>query len=111
MSKQIFFHSNTTPRVCVCGVTNEEGTKLLIGAARCSAKNHYVKDIARKISSGRALKHPISEIPIKDGEAFSKTFAETAAELAIKISNHSTLVKPAKVTEAAKAEVDSYVTD
>lgn len=118
MSKSIFFHSNTTPRVCVCGVTTQDGNKLVIGAARCSKKNHYVKSIGRKISEGRALKHPIAELEINNDEPFSKRFAQVASSLARRISNRSNLVKTVTNTEelleteaVIEAEVTNYTTE
>lgn len=118
MSKSIFFHSNTTPRVCVCGVTTNDGNKLVIGAARCSKKNHYVKSIGRKISEGRALKHPIAELEINNDEPFSKRFAQIASSLARRISERSNLVKIVtnsnellETEEQIEAEVNSYIND
>lgn len=110
MKNPIYFHSNTTPRVCVCGLPNEDGTQLKLGVARCSKKSQYVKSIGRKIAQGRASKHPIDFLKISD-EPFSKKFVEKASELAIKVSENAARVKISDLDVSIQAEINSYVLD
>ena len=94
MNNQLFFHSNTVPRVTVCGVINKADNTLSIGAARCSKKTSYLKKLGRTISQGRANSKPIATIQLVDNQPISEQFVPVAKELANNISVNSKLVHP-----------------
>lgn len=60
-------------RVAIAGVLDDDNV-LRIGKAMCSEKDRFVKDKARKIASGRAIKHPESLLKITDNETVAKQF-------------------------------------
>lgn len=94
MNNQIFFHSNTLPRVTVCGIINKNDNTLSIGVARCSKNTAYVKKLGRKISQGRAAVKPIATIQLSDEQPISGQFVPIATELANNVSANSKLVHP-----------------
>ncbi len=109
MGKSIFFHSkDTTPRVCICGVVNEEGNKLSFSASRVSTKTQYVKSIGRKIALGRQEKGRIIKVvAITNDDKLSDKFINEATQLATSIAANSKLVRPNTENLVSPAIVES----
>ena len=85
MKKEPFiFHSpllEGLPRVTVVGQV--EGKKLLIGAARCSAEDHFVKKIGVSLAKERITKGQLTTIlELSDGKISYSEFIEIAVTLA-----------------------------
>lgn len=85
MKKEPFiFHSpflEGLPRVTIVGQV--EGKKLLIGAARCSEEDHFVKKIGVSLAKERIAKGQLTTIlELSDGKISYSEFIEIAVNLA-----------------------------
>jgi hypothetical protein len=79
----VFFYSDHTSkrRVAVCGIINAENNSINYGISICNPKDTFIKQHARKIAHGRALKNPI-EVETLTGESPSgKSFHLKAAAI------------------------------
>lgn len=83
----VFFYSDhlSKRRVAVCGLINAENKTINYGISICNPKDTFIKQHARKIAHGRALKNPI-EVQTLDGELPSgKVFHLKASEISAAI--------------------------
>lgn len=72
---------NLTRRVTISGVLDNDPTVLRIGQSMCSEKDKFVKSTARKIASGRALKHPVNLLKLQEGKTVTSQFIEFSKKL------------------------------
>lgn len=91
MSKQIFFHSKTSPRVTVCGILSENNV-LKIGVARCSTKNAFVKKVGRDLAKKRAEGETLVKLSVLPKEQLSPQFISIAKGLAENVAKNPKLV-------------------
>lgn len=54
------------PRVTICSILDTDEETLSFGAAYCSSKDRFVKEIGRQLSYERALNNPMRVVSVKD---------------------------------------------
>ena len=69
------------PRITICGIFDTTKKTLTFGAARCSAKDTFVKAIGRELAYNRAITEPYKVISVADGEKISEVFINTCLEI------------------------------
>lgn len=69
------------PRITICGIFDTTKKTLTFGAARCSAKDTFVKAIGRELAYNRAITEPYKVISVADDEKVSEVFINTCLEI------------------------------
>ena len=69
------------PRVTICGIFDPVKKTLTFGAARCSAKDTFVKATGRDLAYKRATTEPYKVVSVSDGEKISEVFINTCLEI------------------------------
>lgn len=69
------------PRVTICGIFDPTKKTLTFGAARCSAKDTFVKAIGRELAYKRTITEPYKVISVADDEKVSEVFINTCLEI------------------------------
>jgi hypothetical protein len=85
MNKTFYFYSKPEKkksRLSIAGVYNPESGLIKIGLAQCNQKDIFIKKFGRMIAEKRAVKHPIVETFINEGENPGVEFVNICRQLA-----------------------------